>query len=324
MASLDLALVADELKAHYKDSPGFISKILLSGDGDMATIEIISDVRDTVVISDVSILSFLKPASDDFSPTENAVKIKTRLGQIKNIDGDLKFVKSDIDRLQRSYKVDVSAGALDPTQMPFLGYFTTEIQAKGKSDIRKARWRAVKAVTPTTVFNSFDGYLEIVKKEVASDGIPAGNVYSAAAGAAAITSANAMDQLRAIAKLLNSNEDLLEQDFLMYVSPVVFTAYCEDYQASVGAAIYNTTAIQMGIDILPNVKLIREPAMGATNRVIMTPAKNLKWLVGDLDNLGTVDVQKINKQLNLMLQTKCAPEIGIPEWVFTNNYVGIV
>ena len=103
-------------------------------------------------------------------------------------------------------------------------------------NLNKALWSAVRNDAGTTTADLFNGFDTITATEIAAGKITVaiGNLYEFAA---AITSSNALDALKALYRA--ANDVLQEETTKMFMPKGIYQAYCDDYQATVGAAAYN-------------------------------------------------------------------------------------
>lgn len=99
-------------------------------------------------------------------------------------------------------------------------------------------WSAVRKEDGTETKDLFNGFDTITKNEITADKIKTdlGNLVVLSE---AISSTNAVDALKSIYRA--ASDELREQDTKMFVSQAIYDAYVDDYQATVGAAPYNTS-----------------------------------------------------------------------------------
>lgn len=108
--------------------------------------------------------------------------------------------------------------------------------AKIGQHIDEAVWNAKRDVNGKTTNTLFDGYDTIISQEITAKNIATdkGNYISVGP----IDKTNAVDQLKKIYRA--ADKMLRKQNTYMYISPEIYDAYVDDYQARHGSLPYNT------------------------------------------------------------------------------------
>jgi hypothetical protein len=321
-SSLDISALPAKLEDYaMKDRDQILTKTLVDGMGFTEYFELLTGVTDEVPLTELVVGNILQPGNKDtFDPQNNKVQFKARVGKVRPMKVDLQFKNTQINAIYKSYLGKVAGGHIDPYKVPFEKFIFDRIIAQTKHDIRmKALFSGVYNAAGTAPVDTVNGIFKIVADEITGGGIPGGNVSAGAA----ITDANALDQIRLIVDLVYNNPDYMDVPMVALVSPRVMKAYNRDYQATYGSLPYNTEFQKRVLDDAPNITLIPEPGMGTSNRVIITPQQNLFWLVDDEGAIDNITIEKEKRNINIMMDFNCAPEVGITDIIWTNDYVGI-
>ena len=152
-----------------------------------------------------------------------------------------------------------------------------------------ALWSGVRNASGTTTAALFNGFDTITEAEITATKISAalGN-YKAIS---AITSSNAVDTLRSIYKA--ASPELRQKKVAMLVDPDVLFNYEEDYQATVGAAPYNTSFEKRVLhgtggawEIVPVV------GKSSSTKITVTTKQNLLYGYGAGVEKETIEVRR--------------------------------
>lgn len=313
--SLDLSALPAKLKDYAVENKDvLLSKVMVDTMPEYMTP--LSGVRDEIPLSELVVESIIQPGGKDaFNPQANKVKFKARVGKVRPVKVDLQFTPTQIANLQKSYYGLIDAGRLDPYTMPFESYIFDKIIARVKNDLRlQAIFKGVYNASGTAPVDTMKGILAIV----ASDSI-SGNRTTGAA----VTDANAFDEVMKIVALIEADANYSSVPMVGLLSPVNFRKYCNDYAATRGSVIYNDKFEQINVEGT-NITLKKEPGMTGSDRIIVTPAENTFWLMNEESQLSNITVEYALRNINVMMDFHCAPEIGIMETLWCNNYSGIV
>lgn len=112
------------------------------------------------------------------------------------------------------------------------------ISAKVGESLYFAQWNAVRNEKGTKSKDLFDGYDTITAKEIKAGNISVANGNMVDVDPSTINRTNAVDTLKHIYR--SADIHLRNTNSLMYVTPSIFDAYCDDYKATTGAVPYNT------------------------------------------------------------------------------------
>lgn len=150
------------------------------------------------------------------------------------------------------------------------------LSAKIGDHLNAAIWNGVRNANGTTSKDLFDGFDTIATKEITDGNIAVAknNLYEFTE---AINANNALEQLknfcRAALPKLRERKNLK-----LYVSQDIYDAYVDDYQATVGAIVYNKTFDKLHVEGFPNVELVVLANKTGSPFIQLTTANNM--LVG--------------------------------------------
>jgi hypothetical protein len=315
-SSLDLSLLPSKLKDYnMANKTELLTKLMMDGRPEYMTL--LAGVKDEVPLTELAIGSIVQPGSKDtFDPLNNVIQFKANIGKVRECKVDLQFKHTQVLNLWKSYYGQVMAGAIDPYVLPYEAYIMEKIIAKAHDDIRKiALFKGVYNAAGTAPIDLFDGLLTKVAAYITAGGIPAGNV----ATGAAITATNAYDQMMLIVDALYANGGAyVTEPLVALMAPENARFYFQDYAATRGAIPYNTSFEKKLVEGT-NIEIIAEPGMTGSDRIIVTPKSNLFFLIDEENQMNDVKTEYALRNINIMMDFRMAPEIGIQDLIWTNN-----
>lgn len=150
------------------------------------------------------------------------------------------------------------------------------LSARIGDNLNAVIWNGVRNANGTTSKDLFDGFDTIASKEI-TDGtisVEKKNLYEFAEP---ISADNALDQLkkfcRAAMPKLRDRKNLK-----LFVSQDIYDAYVDDYQATVGAIVYNKSFDKLHVEGFPNIELVVLANKTDSPFIQLTTANNM--LVG--------------------------------------------
>lgn len=150
------------------------------------------------------------------------------------------------------------------------------LSAKIGDNLNAVIWNAKRNANGTTSKDLFDGFDTIAAQEITDGNISVAkkNLYEFAEP---ISADNALDQLknfcRAAMPKLRDRKNLK-----LYVSQDIYDAYVDDYQATVGAIVYNKSFDKLHVEGFPNIELVVLANKTDSPFIQLTTANNM--LVG--------------------------------------------
>lgn len=274
-----------------------ISEALLDEDF-QNNFEVMDDVTDELPLPNLSITDLIKPADPvNFTPTSNALEFGARSLKVRGVKVDLLLIPQILEKTWLGKMKKAS----DPMELPFEQFIMNYISSKIKENLRlQAIYRGTYNAAGVTPIDTMDGFLKLV-----SDEITAGKIAPIVTGP--ITFDNTIDSLEATYDGLGEVYKASETE--MKVNTQIFDWYGRKYRS-----LYNGSPVYTGIkrDRVQldgtNCTLVREPGLGASQRVICTPKENM---VLGVDTLGdfNIDVQKFNRSIKILIDLKAGVQL---------------
>lgn len=317
--SVSLAGLSAKLKDYaLEHSDTILTRIVNTNTPDIFTP--MANIKDEVPLVSLMVGDILQPGGKDtFTPTADAITFKDRTLKVRAAKVDLQFGNAKIQAWYKSYLGQVDGGHIDPNKIPLEAYVFGEIIKRAQKNRIQAMFKGVYNASGTTPLSVCDGVLPIITTDVASGAIPAGNVTTGAA----VTNSNAVDEVDKLMDLIVANDDLSSEDMVLCMSSQNLRKYNKDYQATFGALPYNTSFEKQTVDGT-NVTLMGIPHMNGSDRMFATPKGFLFWGYDLPGGDETIRVENALRNISLMMDLQVGVNYGVGEYMFVNNYLGIV
>jgi hypothetical protein len=232
---------------------------------------------------------------------------------------DLTFTPTQILGFYKSYLGKVAGKKIDPYEIPFEQFILDMVIKAAQRDIRvSALFKGVYNPSGTAAADTCDGLGTKVTNELGTN-IPSGN----ASTGAAVTAANAYDEVNKIVEIVYANPDYRDVPMVCLLSPTNMKHYNDDYKSTFGALPYNTEYGKQKIDGT-NITFKEEVGLTGSDRIIITPQENLFWITNEEAVTNGIIVERRQRNIDILMDINCAPEFGIAEIIWCNNYSGIV
>ncbi|TPE43967.1 hypothetical protein [Pontibacter mangrovi] len=310
---VDLSALPAELKDHavqYREQ--ILQLILISELGFLNYMQLIDEVTDEIVLTQMFTNSVLQPGNkDEFNP-KGAVGFKTRTGKVRPCKVDLTMKHTDLTRMYKSYlgKVKAAAARKDVYDLLFQDEIFDAVIKRVKQDLHlEAVFKGKYNADGTTPKDTMEGLLFIIQKDIAAANIATAN---------AVTVANAIEEVEKVADLVPSA--YAQKDLVMLVDPVIAKYYNRDYRTTYGSLNYNNEYKKVTIDGT-NTEIIPEPGIAGTGGIIVTPRNNFVWLTNSLGGMESINVEKSKRNIDMLMDFEAAPEVAIMEEVWMNDNV---
>lgn len=150
------------------------------------------------------------------------------------------------------------------------------LSAKIGNNLNAVIWSAKRNADGTTSKDLFDGFDTIAAQEITDSNISVAkkNLYEFAEP---ISADNALDQLKKFCRAaLPKLRD--RKNLKLFVSQDIYDAYVDDYQATVGAIVYNKSFDKLYVEGFPNIELVVLANKTDSPFIQLTTANNM--LVG--------------------------------------------
>lgn len=287
--ALDLALLASTATDYARDNRDHIFNQLLNpGFNGVANslIRPLSDyvtpipAKDEVVLTEIVIGKVLQPDKrEGFTPLNNVIKFKPRLSKVKPCKINLRFTEKKLVQLNKSYwgMIKGPDAKLVLDRLPvFEAYINQTIIDNAKSELRvTTMFNGVENINNPDAAGLFTGLLPKIDAAIVSGEIPVANI----APINAITSSNAVSEFKKIAKKLPAKYKYSDK-LMMVLSPEHMEMYEENYQATRGALVYNTSFNKRTLEGTL-IEFFVEPGMSGADSPFITTKGNICWLYDD-------------------------------------------
>lgn len=321
--SVDFSGLPAALQETISSSPIVIRENVFDGWGAIRSdFEVIESDEKTPLLS-LQIMDILKPATDDFDPTVDAVKWGARLPDFHDIEIDLSLKRSQVLAYYRSYLKFISGfkNQKDILANPWPVFFLGEIMKKAGRDL------AITSAYRATRNNSLKGALYVLNGLLyhftagrGSGDIPSGNVYDSmtALPTGVGFDADVYDEANLIAVLTEANPDLAGQPMILHMSARTYRLYKETRRAkspnTIGLSENPTT-----LDDYPNISIKVDLGLGSKRFMFITVPGNLFFTFNeDYSNMNIKMIEQVKGwELNIMFSAGIT--YGVGRLIFSNN-----
>lgn len=300
--ALNITDLNTALGAYYRKNKDVLISEMLLGLNLEDRFEVMDDVKDEVPLPSLEIADIVKPANDTtFQPTSNALTFDARILKVRRWKVDLQLIPF---ALEKSWLGAYKKKGSDAYDMPFEQYIFDYIIKKIHNNVRmSALYGGTYNGAGTTPVDIMDGL-----KKIIADEITATNITPVVTGI--ITEANVVTNLLATYDALGdayknipvigvvSNQ--LFDWYARKLNPVSNTALLAADSQIIAAAGYNNAMPLYGT----NAVLVREPGMGSSQRIIMTPKENMVYGTDSLGEENNIKIQEFERTLKLMIDAK--------------------
>lgn len=321
--SVDFSGLPNALQETISTSPIVIRENVFDGWGAIRSdFEVIESDEKTPLLS-LQIMDILKPASDDFDPTADAVKFGARLPDFHDIEIDLSLKRSQVLAYYRSYLKYIAGfkNQNDVLANPWPVFFLGEIMKKSGRDL------AVISAYRATRNNSLKGALYVLNGLLyhftagrASGDIPSGNIHDSVAAHAtgAGFDGDVYDEANAIAVLTEANADLAGQPMVLHMSARTYRLYNETRRAKSPNTI-SLSEKPTVLDDYPNISIKVDQGLGSKRFMFITVPGNLFFTFNeDYTNMNLKMIEQVKGwELNIMFSAGIT--YGVGRLIFSNN-----
>ena len=189
--------------------------------------------------------------------------------------------------------------------IPFEGFVMQQETAQKNQEIADALWQGVKAATPAATDNLkmiFDGYFKKI-----DDAVAAGNLTVTPTPGGALTRANIIDVMEEM--VLTINNAYRGQSIDVYVSPNTYLMYQQAYRDKYKIHTIETSMGVTSLDFI-NFNLVKDPGMGDSQKILMTPQNNMHIGFDDLDEVSMWNFEKEKRAICMWSDFKVGVQFG--------------
>lgn len=298
-ASLNITLLNTTLGAYCREKKSDLMAEILLRQNFTEKFTVMAGVKDQVPLPQLYLSNISKPLDYvNFTPTANAITPEARILQVRPVKVDVRIYP------QEFYNTWLGQYA-SPGAAPKLileAFLMQEIAKKAYNEnhlisLYKGVYNAA-GVTPT---DSYDGWLRLIALEIGAGNISAANNNLVTTGA--LTSANIITAVEAVFdKLADQYKTMPTQ---MLVSPTNYMLYQRAYRAQYGQnQDYNGMENVLGQGTVLDgtlCRLIPEPGMAGSNRIICTLKENMYYGVDLLSDTSEPRSEVDHRAIDIMM-----------------------
>ncbi len=313
--AVDLSALPGKMKDYaLAENATILETLLIDGLGFLDYMSLYDNVTDELPLTQMFIDSVLQPGGKDSYTPKGTVGFKARVGKVRPCKVDFHITPTQLQAMYKSYIGKVKKSKRDNVyDLPLEQDILNRIIKKAKSEIRLlALFKGQYNPDTQLAQNTMEGLLRLFAGSTNDGGVPNGNIFNGAP----ITAVNAIDQVVGVADLVP--DEYAQEDLICLVSPTVSKFYDRDYQTTHGSLPYNTEFKKKMLDGT-NIEIITEPALSGTHGVFITPRENFAWLADSTAKTDSVIIEKSKRNIDIMMDFECAPEVAIMELVWCND-----
>lgn len=300
VSSIDLSALNTVLGAYCREFADDLISDLLIDDSLADDFNVYDDIQDELALPNLSATGLVQPGNDlVFNPKANALKFGARILKVRPCKVDLQIVPSLLEKSWLGHK----KSSTDPWDIPFEQFIWDYIIGKAKEDIRlNGLFKGVYNPAGENPGDCLDGWLK-----VAADAITAG-LPPVLTGP--IDSDNVVDSLLAVYDGLG--EKYKNKPSMMKAAPQIFDWYSRKFTPVVNPVLVATDvaarlATPQIMDKMllagTNAILYREPGLGTSQRVIVTPQENWAYGCNTIDNFS-FKTEQFERTIKVMIDFK--------------------
>lgn len=318
MSSVNLDALNANLGGYYREHRDILfTEMLLDLDSSLANngIVVMDDVVDEVPLPNMMVGNFLAPGDgvandrkESFTPTPDAIVFDSRTLKAYPVVGDLLIQPWKYERSWIAHNRKGRASFKDWTDIPFYEFLMQQIIKSAKQQIRIASFRAVRNAGGTSFLDICDGVLEIRKQA-----ITAGKLATIATGIT--TASNVVANVEKVAKGLGDAYSEIEG--FMPVSRDIFDWYVTADETQFGRTMNLNELVgaqgnQRHVYVRgTNVKLVKEPAMGTSQALMVYGEQNLHAGTDTLNDINNMMFQIFERSIKILIDFKWGLQFGL-------------
>jgi hypothetical protein len=314
MTAIDTTELASALGDYYRENRDImITKLLL--DPTMSDkFAVYDNVTDELPLPNLGVADIIKPGVvKTFSATASALDFGARILKVRDIKYDLFIVPTDLHKKWLAYNRTNrrSDGSHDPWEIPFEQFILDYITQSARNQLyMNAIFNGTYNAGGTTPASTMTGFASLVTSLIADSDITPVSVADP-------TSSNIITVVEAVYDGLD--EAYKSVPTQMFVNPTLFNYYVRKYRTDFGG---NTDyeGMKMGRVLIDgtNCELVREPALGSSNRLICGPKDNFAYGC-DTQATAVMDIQKFDRGLKILGDFKAGVQFNLIEGALSVN-----
>lgn len=310
-----------DLMRTIEGNPNIVQESILYGAERLSSDFTVVTTRDKTALIGLTVKDGFKPASDNFSGA-NVLDVRSRFVSFKEADIDIEFTASDIKKAYQSFLgwIKTAGRTLAEVQAnPFELFFLRYIIDSHFEFIRlQTAWLGVYNANGTGALSIADG---LIAKFTAGRAVGGDILGSHVFAGAAITAANAYDQVNGVAnKVATVRPKLLVEPLKVKMSQGTYDNYRRNRRAlfpeHVGPADRPTE-----LDDYSLMKIDVDPGLAGKDTIVITPPKNLLFVANEDPGAFYLNIVKQIKSWQITIRVSLDFDYASPDWAFMNDRI---
>lgn len=311
--SIDLSDLATNLGGYCRENADTIFSDMLLGLEESLSrsgVTVLDNIKDEFILPNLMVGDLVKPGDyTTFTPGDDKIKFDNRTLKVRPFKVDLKIYPQQFEATWLTH-LRKSKGTYTADNFPFYEFLMGKIVEKIKAELRKSIWKGVYNAGGTNWIDICDGFLKKI-----TDDVTAGDIIEVTTGV--VTSANAVASIEATVKGLG--DEYQDRPGKCIVSPTIFDWYIKTDGTTLGRYIgFNELSAgtnqggQAKVIIRgTNIELVKETALGTSQRIIAVTDENLFMGTDTVNDYNTIRVQEFERSIKLMVDGKIGAEYAL-------------
>ena len=298
-SSLNLTLLNTSLGAYCRENKqSLMAEILLHQDFSNK-FTVMAGVKDQVPLPQLYLSNISKPLDFvNFTPTANAITPEARILQVRPVKVDVRIFPQEFYNTWLGQYAKKGAAP----KLILEAFLMSEIANKAYNENHLiSLYKGIYNVVGTTPADCYDGWLQIIVNEIAAANISVAN--DNLVGTGVLTPANIIDNVEAVFDKLADQYKMLPTQMLM--SPTNYMMYQRAYRLAFGQNHgYNGMEKVLGEGTYIDgtmCRIIPEPGMAGSNRIICTIKENMYYGVDMDSDLSEPRTQVDHRAIDIMM-----------------------
>jgi hypothetical protein len=298
--AINLDELNDALGEYYRENRNLIFKDMFFEPELDDRFDLLDGVTDEVPLNWMDVDFEVLPGHDkrDWSPQDDAILFGTEILKTRECKVDLEIIPSELHRTWLGNKKKPGSKLWD---LPFEEYIFTSISQNAMEKMYlNAIHRGTYNAAGTTTAATMSGFLKLI-----TDAVTATKITPVTTGV--ISSSNVITNVEAMCDLIGNEYEGLK-DWELKVSKDIFNMYWKKRRDLYPSLIQPYNGNTRLIDTLPiegyNVTLVKDVGLGTSQRMILTPKRNMVVGFDAKSDVNKMEIQKNRRVLEVMLDFK--------------------
>lgn len=264
------------------------------------------NVKGKLILTQMVLGTLGRRWSKAFAPRQDTIEFKPRTLSVEAGAFEYEIYPQDFEgtylaHLKRTKFRDVE-------NIPFEAFIMQKLMMKQAQEIATAMWQGVAAGSPASTDNLsalIDGWLHQI-----ADAITATDLTPTAVPTGAWTLANIIPTFEAMFETIDT--DYQSEEMVFHVAPHLYRLFQKAYRDTYKT---NTESVSQGVTKLDfvNAYLVAHPAMGVSNRVLLTPTENLHYGFDSLNENDVFQFEQDHRKIDFWSDFKFGVQFGFLE-----------